>query len=101
MAQKFGGAIGGAAVLWLLSACGYVAGTGATEVVQPESAINCLWALMTFIPAGVAALAICVVWFYPLTTEKVNEIAESLRVRRSRATEEAADIAENFDNINN
>ena len=56
---------------------------------------------MTFIPAGVAALAICVVWFYPLTTEKVNEIAESLRVRRSRATEEAADIAENFDNINN
>ena len=27
MAQKFGGAIGGAAVMWLLSACGYVVAT--------------------------------------------------------------------------
>lgn len=104
MAQKFGGAIGGAAVLWLLSACGYVTGTDAAAAIQPQSAINCLWTLMTFIPAAVAALAVIIVWFYPLTTEEVERIAASLKQSRaeaSAATQEAEDIAENFDNINN
>ena len=103
MAQKFGGAIGGAAVLWLLSACGYVAGSD-TAVQQTAEAISCLWALMTFIPAGVAALAVFVVFYYPLTTTRVNEIAESLKKRRAAvdaSAEEAKDVAENFDNINN
>lgn len=103
MAQKFGGAIGGAAVLWLLSACGYVAGSD-TAVQQTSEAISCLWALMTFIPACVAALAVFVVCYYPLTTARVNEIAESLKKRRAAvdaSTEEAKDVAENFDNINN
>lgn len=34
MAQKFGGAIGGAAVMWLLSACGYVVATDGGSVAQ-------------------------------------------------------------------
>ncbi len=83
MAQKFGGAIGGAAVLWLLSACGYM--TDATGVMQTESAVNCLWTLMTFIPAGVAALAVVVVYFYPLTTDEVNNITAKLKDRRAAA----------------
>ena len=85
MAQKFGGAIGGAAVLWLLSGFGYV--TEATElqagVVQPESALMVLRWLMSFIPATVAALAIIVVWFYPLTTERISEINAELKKTRS------------------
>jgi GPH family glycoside/pentoside/hexuronide:cation symporter len=84
MAQKFGGAIGGAAVLWLLSAFGYV--TDAAEVsagvVQPESALLALRWLMSFIPATVAALAVIVVWFYPLTTKRVDEISERLKTMR-------------------
>ena len=59
---------------------------------------------MTFIPAAVAALAVIIVWFYPLTTEEVERIAASLKQSRaeaSAATQEAEDIAENFDNINN
>ena len=100
MAQKFGGAIGGAAVLWLLSACGYVAQTGDSAIgalMQPQAAINCLWALMSFIPACVALIAAIAMYFYPLTTEKVSTIAEELRIRRNNP---AADVADNFNDIN-
>ena len=85
MAQKFGGAIGGAAVLWLLSGFGYVTDADqlAAGVVQPESALMVLRWLMSFIPAAVAALAIVVVWFYPLTTERINEINEKLKKIRA------------------
>lgn len=96
MAQKFGGAIGGAAVLWLLSAFGYVASADAS-VAQPEAAVSCLWALMSFIPAAVAILAFVAMYFYPLTTGKVKSIAEDLRVRRNNP---AADEAANFNEIN-
>lgn len=99
MAQKFGGAIGGAAVLWLLGACGYVArGNGMSEAItQPSEAIYCLWALMSFIPAAVAAISVMAMYFYPLTTEKVKSIAEDLRLVRNNP---AADVAANFDEVN-
>lgn len=102
MAQKFGGAIGGAAVLWLLDACGYIArldGVSGADFVQPESAMSCLWTLMTFIPAGVAAIAIIAVWAYPLTTARMKTIDKELRVRRSEQA--AVDVADNFNDINN
>jgi GPH family glycoside/pentoside/hexuronide:cation symporter len=81
MAQKFGGAIGGAAVLWLLSGFGYVTDADqlAAGVVQPESALMVLRWLMSIIPAFVALMAIVVVWFYPLTTERVHEIGTKLK----------------------
>lgn len=82
MAQKFGGALGGAAVLWLLGWFGYSETAGAAG--QPQSAINCLWYLMSFIPAVVAALAALVATAYPLTTEKVNEIVHHLKHQRSQ-----------------
>jgi GPH family glycoside/pentoside/hexuronide:cation symporter len=85
MAQKFGGAIGGAAVLWLLSAFGYITDAAELEAgaIQPESALLALRWLMSFIPAAVAALAIVVVWFYPLTTKRINEISNELKNFRS------------------
>ena len=79
MAQKFGGAIGGAAVLWLLSGFGYNTDASATGVVQPDSALLVLRLLMSFIPAAVAAFAIVVVWFYPLTTKRIHEIGAELK----------------------
>jgi GPH family glycoside/pentoside/hexuronide:cation symporter len=84
MAQKFGGAIGGAAVLWLLSGFGYITDTTSVSagVVQPESALMALRWLMSFIPAAVAALAVIVVWFYPLTTKRVEEISDKLKSMR-------------------
>lgn len=85
MAQKFGGAIGGAAVLWLLDGFGYI--TDATQlaqgIAQPADALTCLRWLMSFIPACVALLSMCVVWFYPLTTERVNEINAELKKIRA------------------
>lgn len=104
MAQKFGGAIGGAAVLWLLDACGYVAGgslDGAGAVVQTSGALQCLWMLMTFIPAAVAALAIVVVWFYPLTTARVEQIVADLRkLRIAPANPPEKDEMTDFANTN-
>ena len=87
MAQKFGGAIGGAAVLWLLDGFGYI--TDATQlaqgVAQPAAALDCLRWLMSFIPACVALLSMCVVWFYPLTTERINKINAELKKVRATA----------------
>jgi GPH family glycoside/pentoside/hexuronide:cation symporter len=85
MAQKFGGAIGGAAVLWLLSGFGYITDAEQLQsgVVQPDGALLCLRWLMSFIPACVAALSVLVVWFYPLTTERIDEISSELKKIRA------------------
>ena len=79
MAQKFGGAFGGSAVMWILAAFGYstVAGT-----VQTDTAIMGLRILMSWVPAAVAALSILVVWFYPLTKQKMAGVQEELAKKR-------------------
>lgn len=87
MAQKFGGAIGGAAVMWLLDGMGYVARgdfNAGADIIQPEGAIKCLWLLMTFIPAGVALLSFIIVWLYPLGSRKMEEIITNLnKIRKN------------------
>ena len=87
MAQKFGGAIGGAAVMWLLNGMGYVARgdvNADADITQPAGAIQCLWYLMTFIPAGVAFLSMIIVWLYPLGTAKMEEIVSGLHKLRGK-----------------
>ena len=84
MAQKFGGAFGGAAVMWMLAAFGYDTTEGA---VQTETAINGLRILMSWIPAAVAALSILVVWFYPLTKKKMEGVQVELAARRGNNAE--------------
>lgn len=91
MAQKFGGAIGGASVMWILSGAGYVErpeGVQSLDIVQPESAVTCLWMLMTFIPASVALLSMIIVWLYPLGTKEMENIVGSLKKQRLEITEE-------------
>lgn len=86
MAQKFGGAIGGAAVMWLLSGFGYIErpeGAQSLDIVQPSSAISCLWMLMTFIPAGVALLSMIIVMLYPLGTKEMEDIVGKLKSQRA------------------
>ena len=85
MAQKFGGAIGGAAVLWLLDGFGYITDPQqlAAGVIQPEGALSCLRWLMSFVPAFVALVSMCIVWFYPLTTERITQINTELKKLRS------------------
>ena len=80
MAQKFGGAVGGAAVMWLLAAFGYNTTAGA---VQTPEAINGLKILMSWIPAAVAAIACVCTFFYPLTKSRMEKIQEELAVKRN------------------
>lgn len=101
MAQKFGGAIGGAAVMWLLNSVGYVARgdvDAAADVTQPIGAIHCLWYLMTFIPAGVALLSMLIVALYPLGTSKMEEIVSKLD--KARGGEDLSESPE-FENMTN
>lgn len=93
MAQKFGGAIGGAAVLWLLNSFGYITDAEqlAAGVVQPDEALNCLRWLMSFIPALVALVSMCIVWFYPLTTERISHINAELKKIRNFSFDEESD----------
>ena len=79
MAQKFGGAFGGAAVMWILQAFGYNTAAGA---VQTAEAVQGLKILMSWIPAAVAALAVVVVFFYPLTRKRMDSIQEELAPKR-------------------
>ncbi len=80
MAQKFGSAFGGAAVMWLLSSFGY---NTAADAVQTETALTGLRLLMSWIPALVAVVAAVVVSFYPLNSAKMQEIQAGLEARRS------------------
>ncbi|MBQ6878842.1 MAG: MFS transporter [Bacteroidales bacterium] len=81
MAQKFGGAFGGSAVMWMLAAFGYSTVAGA---VQTETAIMGLRILMSWVPAAVAALSILVVWFYPLTKKKMEGVQAELAAKRDQ-----------------
>ena len=80
MAQKFGGAFGGAAVMWILAMFGYNTAAGA---VQSAEAINGLKYLMSFIPALIAVIAVLIVVFYPLTSKKMHDIECELNKRRN------------------
>ena len=81
MAQKFGGAFGGFAVMWLLKAFDYNTAPGA---VQTPEAINGLWLLMSWIPAIVAGLAVVVIFFYPLTRSRMIAIQDELAIKRAK-----------------
>lgn len=79
MAQKFGGAFGGAAVMWVLAVFGYNTEAGAAQTPEALKGLNLL---MSWIPAAVAVVAMIVVYFYPLTKERVAEIDKKLKVIR-------------------
>ena len=81
MAQKFGGAIGGSAVTAILAAVGYSTEAGA---VQTETALVWVRALMSFVPAAVAAASLFFLTLYPLTTKKMKEIQAELEIRRNK-----------------
>ena len=80
MAQKFGGAIGGFLLLALLGAFGY----NKDLAVQAPQTLSAIKAMLSFIPAIGAAIAIVFLWFYPLTSAKMKEIQAELKVKREQ-----------------
>ncbi len=79
MAQKFGGAIGGTAVVWLLAFIGYNTDEGA---VQTAEAIDGIRILISYVPALVAAISLLFIMMYPLTTKRMEDINSKLAVTR-------------------
>ena len=79
MAQKFGGAFAGWAVMALLAFFGY---NTAENAVQTPEALDGLKYLMSFIPAAIAVLSILVVFVYPLNKTRMAAINADLKKRR-------------------
>ena len=75
MAQKFGGAIAGSAVLWLFAAFGLVP----NALHQTDSAILGMKLTMSYIPAAVAVMMVVIMIVYPLTKSKMKEINAKLK----------------------
>ena len=75
MAQKFGGAIAGSAVLLLFDAFGLV--PNAPE--QTETAILGMKLTMSYIPAAIAVVMALVIYIYPLTTKRMELIGNQLK----------------------
>ena len=79
MAQKFGGAIAGWAVMALLATFGYNTTEGA---IQTPEALDGLKYLMSFIPAAIAALSILILLIYPLDKKRMESINNQLKLIR-------------------
>ncbi|WP_373801730.1 MFS transporter, partial [Bacteroides heparinolyticus] len=79
MAQKFGGAFAGWAVMALLALFGY---NTAEDAVQTPEAMDGLKYLMSFVPAAIAALSILVMFIYPLNNTRMAAINADLKERR-------------------
>ena len=76
-AQKLGGALAGATIGWLLASLGYVA-----NQVQTGASEHGIVLLVTLIPAIFAALAVPLIWFYPLDDKKLRRVQNELEQRK-------------------
>ncbi len=74
MAQKFGGAIAGSAVLLLFDQFGLVP----NAATQTETALLGMRLTMSYIPAAIAAIMALFIYVYPLTTRRMEEITKTL-----------------------
>lgn len=70
-AQKLGGALAGAMIGWSLASMGYVA-----NEVQSGASEQGIVLLMTLIPAVFAALAVPLIWLYPLNNQQLENIQD-------------------------
>lgn len=74
MAQKFGGALGGFLLLQMLAWFGY----DKDAVVQAPQTLSAIKALMSWIPSIGALLGAVCLFFYPLTSSKMEQIEKEL-----------------------
>jgi len=72
-AQKLGGALAGAMIGWLLASLGYVA-----NQVQTGTSQEGIVLLMTLIPAIFAAIAVPLIYFYPLDDRQLKKLQGEL-----------------------
>ncbi len=75
-AQKLGGSLGSAGMLWILAAIGYAANQAQSGASQTGIAL-----LQTAIPGLFALIAVAVTAFYNLTGEQLEKIQQDLKSR--------------------
>lgn len=80
-AQKLGGSLGSAGMLWILAAIGYVAKEAQSGASQTGIAL-----LQTAIPGLFAILAVVVIAFYNLTGQQLQKIQDELEARSRAAS---------------
>jgi GPH family glycoside/pentoside/hexuronide:cation symporter len=78
MSQKLGWAFGAYVALTLMSQVGFAA-----NEAQTRESLEGLNLLFTVIPAGMGAISILLLFFYPLNEKRVEEIQNELEKRRS------------------
>ena len=81
MAQKIGGAIGSAMVLWLLDAYGYQAPKEGVSIAQTATAINGLRSLMSWIPGLASILGALIMFYYPLNEKIMAQVRTELETK--------------------
>jgi len=79
-AQKLGGALAGAMIGWMLASLGYVA-----NQVQTGTSQEGIVLLMTLIPAIFAAIAVPLIYFYPLDDKQLKKLQGELLTREELA----------------
>ena len=77
-AQKLGGAIAGAMIGWILASLGYVANQAQTGASEAGIVL-----LITVIPAIFAAIAVPLIWLYPLNDKELASLQNELQERKN------------------
>ena len=85
-AQKLGGALAGAMIGWTLASLGYIA-----NQVQTVTSQDGIVLLMTLLPAIFAAIAVPVIYFYPLDDQQLKKLQGELITQEKIAREELAE----------
>ncbi|MBU2871130.1 MFS transporter [Colwellia sp. E2M01] len=91
-AQKLGGALAGAMIGWLLGSLGYVA-----NQVQTGNSQEGIVLLMTVIPAIFAAIAVPLIYFYPLGEKQLSKLQDELYSKENAPQTNAPQTTVNSD----
>jgi len=82
-AQKLGGALAGAMIGWMLASLGYIANQAQTGASEQGIVL-----LMTLIPAIFAAIAVPIIYFYPLNDDNLKKLQDELLTLEKSAQQE-------------
>ena len=83
-AQKLGGSLGSAGMLWILAAIGYAANEAQSGASKTGIAL-----LQTAIPGMFALIAVFVLRYYKLTGSQLEKIQEDLKARSEERSRQA------------
>jgi GPH family glycoside/pentoside/hexuronide:cation symporter len=85
LAQKVGGAIGGAIPAWCLFFFGFVQPIDGIRQLQSQWTLTGITAMMSLIPSVFLILSIVVMLIYPLSNESLKQIRAELKERKQNS----------------